>query len=610
MSGRRPRPGPSAGSPVLAVRDLAVAYGGARVLQGVTMEVDSGWVVAVVGANGAGKTTLLRAVSGLLGFHGGTIVGGTVELDGQVLATSAKVGAIGGGAAAMVHRGVAHVMEGGRVFPGLTVDENLQAGALGRGNRAAAAGARERVLGLFPTLVPLCRTPAGRLSGGERQMVALGRALMSSPRLLLLDEPFLGLAPQLVELVQEFLLHINAAGTTIVLAEQSADAALAVAHRAYVLADGTVAASGVARDLAGRDMGRLYLPRPGPTDHPIGRTTPPPEPPLAADLRVAVQPVDVEPVDAEPVDVEPVDVEPAAAQSAGAQPVAAQPVAARADAARPAAPRPRLLELSDVTLRFGPVVALDGLTMGVAEGEIVAVVGPNGAGKTSVLNCVNQLYRPSAGRVRLAGVDLVGRQPWEVAGLGVARSFQRPVLLARLDVVDNLLVGRHRLMANGLLANAFRLRRSRREEAGHRRRCHEIVDLLELGPYRTRPAGELPFGIQKVVELGRALAMEARLILLDEPSAGMSQAETDHLTRCVLGLRADRGMAVLLVEHRVGLVGRLADRVVVLDSGRLMADGPTVDVLADPMVAQVYLGRSTTAGPAAAAPVHPEAATR
>ncbi|HVF13997.1 MAG TPA: ATP-binding cassette domain-containing protein [Acidimicrobiales bacterium] len=596
MSARRP--GPSAESPVLAVRDLAVAYGGARVLQGVTIEVDLGSVVAVVGASGAGKTSLLRAVSGLLGFHGGTIVGGTVELDGQVLANSAKVRAIGAGASAMVDRGVAHVMDGGRVFPGLTVDENLQVGAVGRGDRAAAAGARERVLALFPALVPLRRTPAGRLSGGERQMVALGRALMSSPRLLLLDEPFLGLAPQLVEQVQEFLRHIDASGTTIVLAEQSADAALAVAHRAYVLADGTVAASGLARDLASRDMGRLYLPGAGPTDHPTGRIAPP-EPPLVADSRGAAQLGGARSGGAQPG-----GAQPGGAQSGGAQYGGAQP-----GAARPTAPVRQLLELSDVTLRVGPVVALDGLTMGVAEGEIVAVVGPNGAGKTSVLNCVNQLYRPSAGRVRLAGVDLVGRQPWEVACLGVARSFQRPVLLARLDVVDNLLVGRHRLMASGLLSNAFRLRRSRREEAGHRRRCHEIVDLLELGPYRTRPAGELPFGIQKVVELGRALAMEARLILLDEPSAGMSQEETDHLTRCILGLRADRDMAVLLVEHRVGLVGRLADRVVVLDSGRLVADGPTAGVLADPMVAQVYLGRSTTGG-SAAVPVHPEAATR
>ena len=298
-------------------------------------------------------------------------------------------------------------------------------------------------------------------------------------------------------------------------------------------------------------------------------------------------------------------------QPPSAQPRSAQSGSAPAGSAQPPSgglptPDGRLLELSDVSLRFGSVTALDGLTMGVAEAEIVAVVGPNGAGKTSVLNCVNQLYRPSAGSIRLAGTDLVGRRPWEVARLGVARSFQRPALLADLDVVDNLLVGRHRLMSNGLASNALRLGRSRREEAGHRRRCHEIVDLLELGPYRTRLAGELPFGIQKVVELGRALAMEARLILLDEPSAGMSAEETDHLARCILGLRADRGMAVLLVEHRVGLVGRLADRVVVLDSGRLVADGPPAAVLTDPVVARVYLGRSSESG----ADARPETAVR
>jgi ABC-type branched-subunit amino acid transport system ATPase component len=527
------RPGPTPAPAALAVRDLVVAYGGARVLQGVTIDVEAGAVVAVVGASGAGKTTLLRAVSGLLGFHRGRTVGGSVELDGRALA--------GEGAAGMVRRGVAQVMEGGRVFPGLTVDENLQAGALGRRDRAGAAAARDRVLDLFPALLPLRRTPAGRLSGGERQMLAIGRALMSSPRLLLLDEPFLGLAPPLVEQLQAFLRDLGG-GTTVVLAEQSAQAALAVADRAYVLADGTVAASGTATDLARRDMGSLYLaggerlrPEPGPT-------TAEPETPIV-------------------------------------------------ESAVPAPTGPPLLEVDGVTLRFGAVTALDGLTMGVAAAEIVAVIGPNGAGKTSVLNCVNQLYRPGAGSVRLDGVELVGRRPWDVARLGVARSFQRPALLARLDVVDNLLVGRHRLMANGLLANAFRLPRGRREEAAHRRRCEEIVDLLELGPYRDRPAGELPFGIQKVVELGRALAMEARLVLLDEPSAGMTAEETDHLARSILGLRADRGIAVLMVEHRVGLVGRLADRVVVLDSGRLVADGPTAGVLGDPDVARVYLGQ-------------------
>jgi len=392
-------------------------------------------------------------------------------------------------------------------------------------------------------------------------MLAIGRALMSSPRLLLLDEPFLGLAPKLVEQLQEFLRGINAGGTTVVLAEQSADAALAVADRAYVLAGGTVAASGPARDLARRDMGALYL---------VGERQPPP--PVAAGT-VAPAPVAAGTVAAAPV--------------ASVTPPRPEP---------PSPPTP-LLELEGLTLRFGPVTALDGLTMQVAAAEIVAVVGPNGAGKTSVLNCVNQLYRPSGGSVRLAGTELTGRRPWNVARLGVARSFQRPALLARLDVVDNLLVGRHRLMANGLAANALRLGRSRREEAGHRRRCEEIVDLLELGPYRSRPAGELPFGIQKVVELGRALAMEARLVLLDEPSAGMDREETDHLARCILNLRADRGIAVLMVEHRVGLVGRLADRVVVLDSGRMVADGPTADVLADPEVARVYLGRVREPGP-------------
>jgi ABC-type branched-subunit amino acid transport system ATPase component len=528
------RPERPSSPPALAVRDLAVAYGGGQVLRGVTIEVESGSVVAVVGASGAGKTTLLRAVSGLLGFHRGRIVAGTVELDGRP--------STGDDPARMVRRGVAQVMEGARVFPDLTVDENLQAGAGRRADREAAASARARVLALFPILATRRALPAGRLSGGERQMLAIGRALMNSPRLLLLDEPFLGLAPQLVEQVQAFLVDINAAGTTVVVAEQSAAAAFAVADRAYVLANGTIAAEGTPDTIGGRDIGRLYL---------------------AGDAPIPV----------------------AAVETPGSSPVPAAGAGAGAVAAGPP-----LLELVRVTLRFGPVTALDDLSLHVGAGEIVAVIGPNGAGKTSVLNCVNQLYRPQAGRIRLAGADLGGRRPWEVARRGVARSFQRPALFGHLDVVENLLVGRHRLMATGLLGNAVGLGRSRREEADHRRRCAEIVDFLELGPYRDRPAGELPYGIAKVVELGRALAMEARLVLLDEPSSGLTEDETDHLARRILSLRRERGLSVLMVEHHVGLVARLADRVVVLDSGRTVAEGRPEQVLADPRVARVYMG--------------------
>jgi len=541
MSASRSDPSPV--PPLLLVRDLAVSYGGAPVLQGVTVEVDTGSVAAVVGANGAGKTTLLRAISGVLGFHRGRIVGGSVEFAGQVLRPSSNGGAE---AAGRVRRGIALVMEGGRVFPGLTVDENLRSGAPGRRHRERSDAARARVLDLFPALVPLGHTPAGRLSGGERQMLAIGRALMSSPRLLLLDEPFLGLAPKLVEQLQEFLRTVKVGGTAVVIAEQSAEAAFAVADRAFVLAEGTVAASGRAPDIARRDIGRLYLPGPRPSSTATAST------------------------------------------------------ATAADAAAVPQERVALLEVAGLSLRFGPVTALDGLTMQVAEAEIVAVIGPNGAGKTSVLNCVNQLYRPSAGSVRLAGTELTGLRPWEVARLGIARTFQQPALVAHLDVVGNLLVGRHRLMTGGLLGHALRLRRWRREESTHRCRCEEIVDLLGLGRFRGRPAGQLAHGIQKVVELGRALAMEARLILLDEPSAGMSPEETDQLARGILDLRAHRDVAVLMVEHRVGLVGRLADRVIVLDHGRLVAAGPTAGTLADPEVERVYLGRPAGPQPEAA----------
>jgi branched-chain amino acid transport system ATP-binding protein len=240
---------------MLRVRDLRVGYGGAVVaLRGVSLDVPTGVVVAVLGSNGAGKTSLLRAISGVLGEHGGAIVDGSIELDGRSLA--------GRSAARIVAAGVVHAPEGRRIFERLTVAENLRVGGFAVKDRAARAKAREQVHELFPILYDRGDQRAGLLSGGQQQMLAIGRALMARPRLLLLDEPSLGLAPIVVGQIGEIITRINSTGTTVILVEQNATMALSVAHTAYVLATGDVKLSGPADALAADESVRdLYLGR-------------------------------------------------------------------------------------------------------------------------------------------------------------------------------------------------------------------------------------------------------------------------------------------------------------------------------------------------------------
>jgi len=249
-----------------------------------------------------------------------------------------------------------------------------------------------------------------------------------------------------------------------------------------------------------------------------------------------------------------------------------------------------VLRFEDVRLSFAGVKAIDGVSFTVAKDELFAVIGPNGAGKTSIFNVISGVYRPQQGRVTLDGTDLTGLRPDKVAKLGVARTFQNVELFQHLTVLENLMLGRHHHIRYGTLAAIAWLGRARREEIANRAVVEDIVDFLELAQWRRLPVGLLPYGVQKRVELGRALAMEPKLLLLDEPVAGMNLEETEDMARFILDVREELGIPMILVEHVMGLVMDLADRVMVVDFGVPVATGTPAEVQNNPDVLRAYLG--------------------
>jgi branched-chain amino acid transport system ATP-binding protein len=248
------------------------------------------------------------------------------------------------------------------------------------------------------------------------------------------------------------------------------------------------------------------------------------------------------------------------------------------------------LTLKGVTLSIGNQAILRLISFAVPEGDLVAVIGPNGAGKTSALNCVSGIYHPTDGSILYDGLDLTRSHPHEVARYGIARSFQHAELFRHLTVLDNLLVGRHTKMKRGILSNGYFWSKTIKEEVEQRETVEKIIEFLELEKYRKSLASTLPYGVQKIVGLGRALAMEPKILLLDEPSAGMNRQEKEDLARFILRIKYELGITMIWVEHDMQLVGDLADRVVVLNFGAKIAEGDPASVLNDAEVIKAYIG--------------------
>jgi branched-chain amino acid transport system ATP-binding protein len=507
-----------------------VAYGSLQVLFGVDLDVDRGEVVALLGTNGAGKSTLVRALSGLTPPRHGT-----VAFDGRDITGAAPE--------ALARLGMAHAPGGRGVYPGLTVGENLRLAMWTfRSDRDRCEAATERVHELFPILRQRADQPAGLLSGGQQQMLALAQALAPDPRLLVIDELSLGLAPAVVEELLDVVAHLSGGGLTTILVEQSVTVALHLAGRAVFLEKGTVRFSGSTADLAERDdlLRSVFLEG--------GGRRPRPEPARHARAGISVG----------------------------------------ADAAEPPA---EVLACAGLTVRFGGLTAVDDAALAVREGEIVGLIGPNGAGKTTLVDALSGFVTPEAGRVRFAGADVTALGPRLRALAGLARSFQDSRLFPGLTVAENLAVASERTASPpGPLAAALRLPASGQFEAGVAERVDRLLADLGLDAWRDRFPAQLSTGLRRLVELGSLIAQEPRVLLLDEPSAGLAEPETEALGALLRRVRDRTGSAIVIVAHDVPLLLAIADRLVAMDLGRVVTDGPPAEVVRHPDVVSSYLG--------------------
>ena len=562
-------------TPLLMARKLNVAYGDVQILFDVDLEVDEGEVVALLGTNGAGKSTLLKAICGVVEADRGAVI-----FDGRDVthAPPYEIAALG----------ISQVPGGQGVFPGLTVAENLRSATwLCRHDKREAEARIEEVLVTFPVLRERMEDPAANLSGGQQQMLALGMSFVSRPRLLLIDELSLGLAPVIVEQLVDIVRRTAAAGTTVIVVEQSVNVALTLAEKAYFMEKGEIRFSGPTRELLDRPdvLRSVFLEGAGASlgagdgdgDGGGGAAAALPAGPEAEGGEVAPRPA----------------------------------VAPPGEVVVPDAPA--ALAVDGVWVRFGGIRAVDEVSFEVAPGEIVGLIGPNGAGKTTLLDLMSGYARPGGGRVVLGGRDVTGLAPDGRALRGLGRSFQDARLFPALTVEETLKVALERWVGVRDPFNAMlRLPAQRDAEVAVQWYVDQLIDLLGIESFRTKFVAELSTGSRRVVDLACVLAHRPSVVLLDEPSSGIAQRETEALGPLLLRIRDQLGASLVVIEHDMPLITSISDRLVALDQGRVVTIGPPDEVLHHPEVVASYLGttpeviaRSGAGSATAVAPPHP-----
>ena len=541
----------------LRCRAVEVSYGPVQILFGIDLDVAEGEIVALLGTNGAGKSTLLKGITGLA-----KVGGGSVEFDGKMITNNAPD--------ATAHLGLS-LMPGGRgVFPTLTVDENLRLGAwLVRKDRGAATEARNRVLALFPILDSRHSQQAGNLSGGEQQMLSLAMALMVTPKVLMIDELSLGLAPTIVAQLMDVVAMLHQNGTTIVVVEQSVNVALELAQRAVFLEKGEVRFSGPTAEL---------LERP--------------------DILRSVFIAGASAVTAGQSDAGAIGADHGAAlvtASLAADPSAALGGNSHARVA-PDAQAPVVLECRGVIKRFGGITAVNDVDIELREGEILGLIGHNGAGKTTLFDLISGFLPLDGGQILLGGAS-IGTWPAHMrATAGLGRTFQEARLFPSLTVEETIAVAFERhLDSRDLIAAGLRLPASLDSEFDVSGKVDELVTLMGLGAFAEKLVGELSTGTRRIVELACVLAQDPAVLMLDEPSGGVAQRETEAMGPLLQRVQLHSGCSILVVEHDMPLLTAICDRMIALELGEVITEGTPAEVLDHPRVVESYLGTKESA---------------
>ncbi len=528
---------------LLLVKDLDVGYSGVQVLFKVNFEVDEGEIIALLGTNGAGKSTLLKAISGLNEATGGAII-----FDGQDMtyAPPQEVAA----------RGVIQVPGGKGVFPTLTVEENLRiAGWLYRKDQAYLKAATEQVLDYFPILRDRWDQPAGNLSGGEQQMLTLGQAFLARPRLLMIDELSLGLAPIIVEQLLRIVRAIRDNGTTIILVEQSVNVALTVAETAFFLEKGEIRYRGPTSELLERPdvLRSVFLEGVGSSAGGNGKS--------GTKRRTGN----------------------------GRVPAKAQ----RPPASSTTELRPVVLEAVGLSKRFGGIAATNDVSFELHDREILGFIGPNGAGKTTLFDEISGFLPVDGGRVLLGGEDITFLSPDARARRGLGRSFQDARLFPALTVAETIAVSLERqIEVRDPIAAGLNLPAVTDSELHLAERVDELIELMGLDAFADKFIAELSTGSRRIVDLACILGHGPRVILFDEPSSGIAQKETEALGPLLLRIRENTGAALLVIEHDMPLITSISDRMVALELGSVVAAGTPDEVTNHPLVVASYLGSS------------------